>query len=139
MVFRWFYYLLLFGYLKAVWPDFVGCMLEVWPAPGAQEACQNVGGETPHILEGLPGPPGPAELSQPRGLLLGEMRGGWFHRAPYQPGATPKIFPVTGLVPARCDTQNRALYQPGWFHRALYQPGATPKIFPVTPYGRGAQ
>jgi hypothetical protein len=26
------------GYLKAVWPDFLGCIFEVWPAPGAQES-----------------------------------------------------------------------------------------------------
>ncbi len=23
------------GYLKAVWPDLLGCVLEVWPSPGA--------------------------------------------------------------------------------------------------------
>ena len=28
------------GYLKAVWPDFLGCVFEVWPAPGAQENLQ---------------------------------------------------------------------------------------------------
>ncbi len=31
----------------------------VWPAPWARENLQKGGGETPHIFEGFPGPPGP--------------------------------------------------------------------------------
>ncbi len=30
------------GYLKAVWPDFVGCVFEVWPAPGGPGKPSNV-------------------------------------------------------------------------------------------------
>ncbi len=32
------------GYLKAVWPDLLGCVFEVWPAPGAREGPQKCGG-----------------------------------------------------------------------------------------------
>ncbi len=39
---------------------FLGCVFEVWPAPGARETFKNVGGEAPHVLEGSPVPEGPA-------------------------------------------------------------------------------
>ncbi len=52
------------GYLKAVWPDFSGCVFEVWPAPGARESLKKVGGFAPHIFEGHPGPPWPARLQK---------------------------------------------------------------------------
>ncbi len=35
------------GYLKAVWPDFLGCVFEVWPAPGARESPPKCGGRSP--------------------------------------------------------------------------------------------
>ena len=35
------------GNLKAVWPDFFGCISEVWPAPGAREGLQKGGGLRP--------------------------------------------------------------------------------------------
>ncbi len=35
------------GYLKAVWPVFLGCVFEVWPAPGARESLQIRGGRSP--------------------------------------------------------------------------------------------
>ncbi len=31
------------GYLKAVWLDLLGCLFEVWPAPGAREGLQKCG------------------------------------------------------------------------------------------------
>ncbi len=34
-------------YLKAVWPDFWGCVFEVWPAPGARESLLKCGGASP--------------------------------------------------------------------------------------------
>ncbi len=34
------------GYLKAVWPGFGGCIVEVWPAPGAREGPQK---RTPEV------------------------------------------------------------------------------------------
>ncbi len=38
------------GYLKAVWPNFGGCVFEVWPAPGARESLQKCGGpRPPHV------------------------------------------------------------------------------------------
>ncbi len=38
------------GYLKAVWPEFFGCVFEVWPAPGAREGPQKCGGRClPHF------------------------------------------------------------------------------------------
>ena len=48
------------GYLKAVWPDLLGCLFEVWPAPGAWENLPKCGGQGSHILGGFPRPPGPA-------------------------------------------------------------------------------
>ncbi len=36
------------GYLKAVWPDLLECVFEVWPAPEAQESLQKCGGFAPH-------------------------------------------------------------------------------------------
>ncbi len=39
---------------------FGGCVFEVWPAPGARESLQEGWGLRPHILQGLPGPPGQA-------------------------------------------------------------------------------
>ncbi len=35
------------GYLKAVWPGFLECMFEVWPAPGPRESLQKCGGFRP--------------------------------------------------------------------------------------------
>ena len=46
------------GYLKAVWPDFWGAFLRSGRPRGPRRAFQNVGGDAPHIFEGLPGPPG---------------------------------------------------------------------------------
>ncbi len=34
------------GYLKAVRPEFLGCVFEVWPAPGARESLQKCGGRS---------------------------------------------------------------------------------------------
>ncbi len=39
---------------------FVGCVFEVWPAPGARASLEKGGGRSPHIFEGFPGPPRPA-------------------------------------------------------------------------------
>ncbi len=51
------------GYLKAIWPGFLGCIFEVWQAPGARESLnKNVGGEAPHILKAFPGPRGRPDL-----------------------------------------------------------------------------
>jgi hypothetical protein len=44
------------GYLKTAWPDFVGLIFEVWPAPAAPK---DVGRFEPHLVEDLLGPPGP--------------------------------------------------------------------------------
>jgi hypothetical protein len=35
------------GYLKAVWPDFLGRMGGVWEAPGVRESLQKGGGRRP--------------------------------------------------------------------------------------------
>ncbi len=35
------------GDLKAVWPEFSGCLFEVWPAPGAREGPQKCEGLRP--------------------------------------------------------------------------------------------
>ncbi len=48
------------GYLRAVKPDFLGAFLRSCRPRGPGKAFKNVGGEAPHILQGLPGPPGPA-------------------------------------------------------------------------------
>ena len=40
-------------YLKAVWPDLLGCLFEVWPAPGARESPQKGGGRSPHQMGGF--------------------------------------------------------------------------------------
>ena len=40
------------GYLKAVWPGFLGCFFEVWPAPGARESLQKR--TQKHPAEGRP-------------------------------------------------------------------------------------
>ena len=49
------------GYLKAVWPDFLGLMS--WGGSGGPrgpgKAFKNVGADAPHIFEGFPGSPGP--------------------------------------------------------------------------------
>ncbi len=50
----------LYGYLKAVWPHWWGACLKSGRPPGPRKAFKNVGGEAPHIFEGLPEPPGPA-------------------------------------------------------------------------------
>ncbi len=34
------------GYLKAIRPDFLECILGVWPAPGARESLQKCGGRS---------------------------------------------------------------------------------------------
>ncbi len=44
---------------------FLGCVFEVWPAPGARESLQK-GGEAPHIFEGFPGFPGLARPHPPK-------------------------------------------------------------------------
>ncbi len=51
------YFMLRSGYLRAVWPEFFGCIFEVWPAPGARESLQKCGGLRPP-------PPGPARLQK---------------------------------------------------------------------------
>ena len=61
------------GYLKAVWPDLFGCIVEVWPAPGARGAFKNVGGFAPHLLEGLPGPPGAGQTSKTHPTRPGQI------------------------------------------------------------------
>ncbi len=38
----------------------MGYVFEVWPASGARKNLPKVGGFAPHILQDLPGPPGPA-------------------------------------------------------------------------------
>ncbi len=43
------------GYLKAIWPDFLGAFLRSGRPRGPGKSFQNVGGEDPHIFEGLPG------------------------------------------------------------------------------------
>jgi hypothetical protein len=51
------------GYLKAVWPDLLGCLFEVWLAPGAREAPQKCGGLCPpHFGKAFPGPRGRPDL-----------------------------------------------------------------------------
>ena len=52
------------GYLRAVWPDLLGAFLRSGRPRGPGKAFKNVGGEAPHILEGFPGPPGPARLQK---------------------------------------------------------------------------
>ncbi len=44
------------GYLKAVLPDFLGCVFEVWPM-GPGKALKHVRGEAPHLFEGPRGRP----------------------------------------------------------------------------------
>ncbi len=40
---------------------FLGCIFEIWPAPGGPGRPSKMWGATPpHIFEGFPGPPGPA-------------------------------------------------------------------------------
>jgi hypothetical protein len=56
--------LALTGYLKAVWPDLLGAILRSGRPRGPGKAFKNVGGFAPHIMEGLPGPPGPARLQK---------------------------------------------------------------------------
>jgi hypothetical protein len=48
------------GYLKADWPDFLGASLRSGRPRGPGKALKSVGGEDPHLFEGLPGPPRPA-------------------------------------------------------------------------------
>ncbi len=52
------------GYLKAVWPGFWGAFLKSGRPRGPGKALKNVRGFAPHILEGFPGPPGPARLKK---------------------------------------------------------------------------
>jgi hypothetical protein len=52
------------GHLRAFWPDLWECTFEVWPAQGAREGLQKVGGDTSHMFEGLPGPLGPARFQK---------------------------------------------------------------------------
>jgi hypothetical protein len=46
--------------MKAVWPDFWGAFLKTGRPRGPGKTFRNVGGEAPHISEGLSGLPGPA-------------------------------------------------------------------------------
>ena len=48
------------GFLRAVCLDFIGCLFEVWPAPGARECPQKGGGLRPRIFESIPEPQRPA-------------------------------------------------------------------------------
>ncbi len=50
------------GYLKAIWPDFWGCIFEVWLAPGARESLQKYGAKTPTFCKAFPGPRGRPDL-----------------------------------------------------------------------------
>ncbi len=50
------------GYLKAVWPDFVGAFLRSGRPRGPGKAFQNVGGEAPTDLKASPGPRGRPDL-----------------------------------------------------------------------------
>ena len=49
------------GYLKAVWPEFVGSFLGVWAAPGGFETFQKCGGRSPLHFWMVSKPPGAAQ------------------------------------------------------------------------------
>ena len=65
--------------MKAAWPDFWGCVFEVWQVPEARSLILKVEGLALHILQGFPSHPGRPELKN----------------------ATPKIKPDCLQVP-RC-------------------------------------
>ena len=49
------------GYLKAVWPEFVGSVFEVWAAPGGFKTIQKRGGRGPLHFWMVLKPPGAAQ------------------------------------------------------------------------------
>ena len=51
-------------YLKAVWPEFFGCVFEVWPARGARASLPKNGGPSPPTVgRALRGPRGRPDLT----------------------------------------------------------------------------
>jgi hypothetical protein len=52
------------GYLKAIWPDFVGCVFEVCPASGARESLRKCGGLRPPHFRRLSRVPGAGQTSK---------------------------------------------------------------------------
>jgi hypothetical protein len=50
------------GYMKAVSPDFVACISEVWPAPGARKGHRKCGGLRPPPSRAFTGPRGRPDL-----------------------------------------------------------------------------
>ncbi len=52
------------GYLKAIWPEFLGCVFEVWPAPGARASRQKCGVRGPPQFARLSRAPGAGQTSK---------------------------------------------------------------------------